>query len=320
MKRISVLLVVFMGFLLPTQAQTLDELKATKAEKEAQVAALNGEISGLAAQISAIDLGWKKGILGTLGLSANSFSNWYQKADANTSATTIGISINSFANLIEEKYFWRNNGNINLGWLKFVNDDDPVTADNGFEQTADVLNISSLYGYKVSDKWAISALGEYRTSVLSNFNNPGYLDIGAGATWTPQQNLVVVFHPLNYNFVFSDSDLSYESSLGCKVVADYTQSLPMGLAWKSNLSAFFSYKDISNLSNYTWVNSFSASIFNGVGLGFEFGLRGNKQESFNAVLADPDVVNPPADIDALDSGDNKVQTYWLFGVTYSIAK
>ena len=34
----------------------------------------------------------------------------------------------------------------------------------------------------------------------------GYLDAGVGATWTPVTDLVVVIHPLNYNFVFADND------------------------------------------------------------------------------------------------------------------
>jgi hypothetical protein len=93
---------------------------------------------------------------------------------------------------------------------------------------ADAFNITSLFGYKLSEKLAISTLGEYRTSMLDGkFNNPGYLDLGLGATWTPITDLVVVVHPLNYNFVFADDvdGFEYQSSLGAKVVADYTKAL-----------------------------------------------------------------------------------------------
>ena len=54
------------------------------------------------------------------------------------------------------------------------------TDDDSFQQATDVFNITSLYGYKLSDNFAISALGEYRTTFLSNFNDPGYLDLGVG--------------------------------------------------------------------------------------------------------------------------------------------
>ena len=66
---------------------------------------------------------------------------------------------------------------------------------------------------------------EYRTTLLDNFNDPGYLDLGLGATWTPAKNLVVVVHPFNYNFVFSSGDTVFESSMGTKIVADYTRQI-----------------------------------------------------------------------------------------------
>ena len=321
MKKVLLLFVMALCVSAISNAQTIEELKAQKAEKEAQIAALKGETGDLQAKIDALDPGgWKFGGITTLGLSVAEFSNWLQKADPNTSATTIGISGSAFANLIEDKYFWRNGLNLNLGWLKYVNEDDPATSNNGFEVTSDVLNITSLFGYRLNEKWAVSTLGEYRTAILDNFNNPGYFDIGAGATWTPYNSLVVVFHPLNYNFVIADDDVTYESSLGCKIVADYKQSLPMGVAWKSNLSAFLSYTDVPNLSNWTWVNGLSATVWNGIGVGFELGVRGNKQESFNAALVDPTIINKPETIGDLEDGDNDLQTYWLIGLTYSLAK
>ena len=102
-----------------------------------------------------------------------------------------------------------------------------------------------MFGYKLSDHWAASSLVEYRTSILDGrFNNPGYLDWGVGATWTPIKDLVVVIHPLNYNWVFADDgDVMFNSSLGAKVVADYKRKIAKGLNWKSNLSAFISYEN-----------------------------------------------------------------------------
>ena len=103
----------------------------------------------------------------------------------------------------------------NLNWVKLDNKDIGDDSDD-FNPTTDVFNISSLYGYKLSDKWAVSALGEYRTTLLDNFNDPGFLDLGVGATWTPLENLIVVIHPLNYNFVFAKNDAAFESSARCK--------------------------------------------------------------------------------------------------------
>ena len=92
----------------------------------------------------------------------------------------------------------------------------------------------------------------------------------------------------------------------------------MGINWRSNLSAFMSYSEFNNYSNWTWVNGFSANVWKGLGLGFELGLRSNKQEAYNAKVAadglDPEVFT----IGDLDSGDNPLQTYWVLGLTYNL--
>ncbi len=292
------------------QAQNVDELKAEKAAKEGQIAAIQSNVDAIQATLDAMP-GWRTGAFGTIGFSLSSFSDWYSKGSPNSSAGNIGLTVNGFANLLEEKFFWRNSGNINLGWVKFDDEDDPDDSDD-FEQATDVFNISSLYGRKLSEKFAISGLGEYRTTFLSNFNDPGYLDLGIGATWTPIPDMVVVFHPLNYNIVFSDNDDDiFQSSLGCKIVADYNKSLPKGISWRSNLSAFLSYEDMDNLTNWTWVNSLGMNIWKGIGVGFELGLRGNKQETLDYQ------VNTLGNTEmTFDNVDNKLQTYWLLGLSY----
>jgi len=67
--------------------------------------------------------------------------------------------------------------------VKLDNKDNPNDSDN-FEPTTDVFNISSLYGRNIAKNLAASALVEYRTTILNNFNDPGYLDAGIGFTWT----------------------------------------------------------------------------------------------------------------------------------------
>lgn len=295
------------------QAQTVEQLQAQKAAKEQELGTLKTQLADLTSKVDAIKAEvtgltdqltpyprWDVGALGTTGLSIAGFNNWFSKSTPNTSATTIGVTFNGFANLQQQKYFWRNGSNLSLGWLKF-DDKDKSDDTDGFQVAADAFNISSLFGYKLTEKLALSTLGEYRTAVLDGkFNDPGYLDLGVGATWTPAKDLIVVFHPLNYNFVFSKSDYDYQSSLGCKVVADYTRSIIKGIAWKSNLSAFLSYKD-SDLSNWTWINGFTTAV-KGVGVGLDIGLRSNKQEAL-----------------ALGKTDNPVQVYYLIGLSYALA-
>lgn len=308
MKTRLILSVLFVMSLSLGFAQTKEELQKQKAEKQAEADKFQAEANALQAQINALP-GWRTGAFGTIGGSLSNFSNWYAQGAANNSSGNIGFTVNAFANKIEDKYFWRNNLNVNLGWTKLDNKDNPLDSDD-FEATTDVFNLTSLYGRKLSDKWAASGLLEYRTTILNNFNDPGYLDLGVGFTWTPIQDLVVVIHPLNYNFVFADDDTIFNSSLGAKIVADYTRQIGK-VNFKTNLSAFQSYES-SNLSNWTWINSFSYTLWKGIGVGFDFGLRNNKQEALNYA------VNTLGNTTAtFDNVDNDLQSYYTIGLSYN---
>jgi hypothetical protein len=281
-------------------SQTKEELKTQKAEKQAEADKFQGEANAIQAQIDALP-GWRVGAFGTIGGSLSNFSEWYSQGAPNNSSGNIGITFNGFANKIEDKYFWRNALTTNLNWVKLDNKDIDTDSED-FESTTDVFNLSSLYGRKLSEKWAASGLMEYRTTLLDNFNDPGYLDLGVGATWTPLENLIVVIHPLNYNFVFSDSDAVFDSSMGAKIVADYTRQIG-AINFKTNFSTFQSYKD-GDLSNFTWTNSFSYKLWKMIGVGFDFALRSNKQEAANYQGT------------ALADADNKLQSYYTVGLSY----
>lgn len=332
MKKLSLLLALFFVGIVAVNAQSPAEvkeqakgLKAEKAEKQAKIDALQKEVNDLQAKIEKLP-GWRIGAFGTIGANLSGFDNWYSKEFKNSSAGNVGLTVNGLANYIQDKYFWRNGANVNLAWLKNDNLEDNIDSD--FESATDIFNLTSLFGYNLTKTIAASALAEYRSSVINNFNDPGYLDFGVGATWTPIQDLVVVVHPLNYNFVFSSGASEYESSMGAKIVADYTKQLLGKINFKTNLSAFQSYKS-GDLSNWTWINSFGYTLWKGIGVGLEFGLRQNKQEVFNNSLASYTALEEqvkagtiPAlpvgtTIPKLENTDNTLQSYWLFGLNYA---
>ncbi len=306
MKKCILALALIIGFGSLT-AQTKEELKALQKEKNDSIAVLKGKADAIQAEIDALP-GWRFKATGTIGGSISGFNNWYSKETPNSSVGNFGVNINAYADLIEEKYFWKNATNINIGWVKFDDKDDTSDSED-YEVATDVFSLSSLYGYKVSKNFAVSALMEYRSTLVNNFNDPGFLDLGVGGTWTPVSNLVVVIHPANYNFVFSSGDAQYDSTFGAKVVADYTKSFG-GLNVKSNLSVFLSYEG-SDFSNYTWTNSFSYTFWKSLGVGFDFGLRKNKQEALNYELGfDPDAT--------FETIDNDLQSYWLLGLNITL--
>jgi hypothetical protein len=302
MKRLfTCLVVVLIG--ISIQAQTTEELTAQKTAKETELATLQAQVAALEGEIATISQSlvtypyWDKGSGGIIGADINSFNNWASRGEnLNSSASNIGIAFNGFANKMGEGYFWRNNGQLTLGWQKFSKNAD---SDSKFEKTADVFNVQSLYGKKLSDKLAASALGELRTTFLDNSFDPAYIDLGVGFTWTPIPEFVAVFHPLNYNIIIADGNSNFESSLGCKVVADYARDLGKGVSYRTNLSGFLSYKDASGLSNYTWVNGLNFKVLGDLGVGIEYAIRRSKQETISL-------------------GDKHFQSYFLMGVSYNL--
>lgn len=301
MKNIVTLLIIFITATSSMYGQkTLEQLKAekvlleTKAEpliKEAD--AIKGEIEALNKQIAEFP-GWYKGASGILGANFLGRGDWFAAGDLrNSKATSISGTFTGFLNRLDDKYFWRNAAGLNLGWQKLRLGTE--TEEPKFEPVADVLNINSLFGYKLSAKIAASALGEYRTSVIKNFNDPGYLDLGVGITYTPMNNMVFVFHPLNYNFIFAKEESVFTPSLGCKIVGDYTTQIVDGLNWRTNLTGFLSYKSNDpSLHNGTWTNWFGFNIWKGIGVGAEVGLRYSEQEI------------------------DKLQNYYTIGLSYNL--
>ena len=307
MKKIVLLSIAWFLCIGGVTAQTLEELEAKKAVKKDTLARLQAEVKAIQGQIDALP-GWQIGAFGTIGINISNFKNWFQKEIPNSNGGAIGITINGYANYDDPKHFWRSAGTLNVGWVKFDDVDDPDDND-GYQQATDIFNLSSLYGKRLTKTVSISALIEYRSSILSNFNDPGYLDLGVGATWEPAKGLFVTVHPINANLVFADSESIFESTFGAKIVADYSREFSNGITFKSNFSGFLSYRDI-NRSNWTWTNTFSYTLWKGIGLGLEAGLRNNKQETL-----DYEINNIDEDA-TFDTIDNKLQSYFLAGITY----
>lgn len=291
---------LFCGGLL--KAQTLEELKTMKADKDAQIAALQGEAGDLQSQIDKFP-GWKTGMLGIVGFDLNGNNDWFAIDDPQSSSNGLGLNFTAFANHDNDKSFWRNTL---LANLKRTNsqqhpDSTSVTA------ITDALDIASLYGFKLSEKIAISVEGKYTSTVL-NLNKPGKLLLSAGITWTPIENLLVMIHPLAYEFNFPSG--AFSSAPGAKIGATYTKEIIPGVAWSTNLNAFLAYsgdkdsdpvKTSGDLSNWTWINGFTFSVFKGIGVGLNVGLRNDKQMALNR-----------------NQSTNPLQSYYTLGLAYTL--
>ena len=219
MKKIALVALTCLLGISGLSAQTLDELETLKKAKKDTLSRLEKEVKRIQKQIDELP-GWDLGAYGTIGFNIANFNNWFQKKVPNSAGGAIGITMNGYANFDNPTHFWRNAGTVNLGWVRFDDRDDPDDED-GYQVATDIFNISSLYGRKLKKSLAASGRMEYRSSLLNNFNDPGYLDLGLGGTWDPVKGLFVTVHPVNANLVFADAESVFESTFGAKLVANY---------------------------------------------------------------------------------------------------
>jgi len=325
MKKLFLLTLTVLTFgFASAQDMTLEEMKAQASELSAAISTNQASIDASQAKLDALQKkinmlsGWMTGLSGVVGLNFGGSNQWAGNPNPTATSQALAIGVTGFANRDQEKYFWNNKLIINKAWQKVEigNVSGGDLFDNG---TVDILNISSLYGYKLTDKIAVSALGEFNTS-LSNFLEPGTFDIGVGITWTPISNLVVVIHPLNYHVAWAGvgSPTSSAGAIGAKIRADYQDSftfLGNKIAWSSTLTSFIPYSGDENevvnkdkfgivdatnptrmagLFEYSWLNTFSFQVWKGIGVGATFGIR-------------------DADFEFDD-----LQTFYTLGLTYTL--
>ena len=182
-----------------------EELKASKKEKAKQIDSLDLKLDSLKNEIERLS-GWLTGLSTVVGFDFSEARDWRANENPNSSTSALTINLNSYANLLRDKSFWRNSAIVSLGWQSLDTDTkDDQRSPFLNERNTDLMQLSSLYGYRLSSTLASSILADLNTSVFS-FLAPGSLDFGLGATWTPNKpvNLAAVFNPLTLHFIFTD--------------------------------------------------------------------------------------------------------------------
>lgn len=105
----------------------------------------------------------------------------------------------------------------------------------GNRKTQDVINLSTNYGRSLGNNWYASVGASLITQFaagyddgnnpaatkLSNFMAPGYVNLGAGFTYRPNDNFTMTLRPANARWTFVlDKDLQYAGNYGLKEDGD----------------------------------------------------------------------------------------------------
>lgn len=145
---------------------------------------------------------------------------------------------------------WVGGGANNLGWLAGTNYNLTYKKDKnllenviilgygqndtkglGKRKSQDIINVSSNYGYEIGKNWYASAGAGLLTQFnkgfadgnnpsaarISNFMAPGYVNLGAGFTYRPNENFTATLRPANARWTFVlDKDLQLAGNYGLK--------------------------------------------------------------------------------------------------------
>ena len=145
-------------------------------------------------------------------------------------------------------------------------------SDVPFKKADDNLTLVSRYGYKIRDKWYLSALGDFRTQFYEGYNYdtdpatfisdimaPAYIKLGLGVTYsykfTDDQSFSLTFTPVNGRITLvMDDTLSARGEFGVEPGENVLFMGGMGLmmAFKKEL-----VKNISLSSMFTLFTPYS---------------------------------------------------------------
>jgi hypothetical protein len=156
--------------------------------------------------------GWKKGAIYSLGIGQGGSSNW--AAGAEKFSFSLAANMSLFANWKEGRSNWKNN--LDLGYA-LVN-----TTSQGVRKTDDKIDLYSKYGYDLTQKLALSFVGNLRSQFTAGYDYdylgkklkrktsgwfaPAYLILAPGFDYHPTSYFSIFFSPISSRFVFVTGD------------------------------------------------------------------------------------------------------------------
>lgn len=248
---------------------------------------------------SKVENPWKlKSSFGVNG-TQSSFVNWNAGGRNNISA--IGF-ISASANYSKNKWQWKNNLELALGGMKYL---DSTGRKQGFQKTDDKIDFATNVGYKIKDHWYGSFIGGFRTQFMdglaypndsvrvSTFMAPGYVNLSLGIDFTPNDNFSLFLSPASSkmtivndqvladagafgveNAVFSAnggvvSGKRFRAEFGAYLKMTYNKEIVKNVNLKSSLELFSNYannpQNIDVNANVLWnfkVNSWLSASLN----------------------------------------------------------
>ncbi|MDH8701524.1 hypothetical protein M2138_000870 [Dysgonomonadaceae bacterium PH5-43] len=212
------------------------------------------------------DHGWThSGVVG-ITFGQTSLSNWSAGGDNTVSGNFL---LNGSMNYLKDKWFWDNSLALQYGLVYSSSDD--------WKKSSDKINLTSVAGRNISNKWSASFLLNFHTqfakgynypdreNYLSKFMAPAYLDAALGFTYKPNANYSVFISPVTERATFVlddklsdagafgvDNGKKVKWETGAYLRATAKQTLWSDLSIISTLDMFTPYNDDFGNVNINW--------------------------------------------------------------------
>lgn len=302
-----------LGVCLAAQAQSnVSQDEAVKKFRDKAVSSLSKE---------GADTSWKVGGNYALQFNQAAYSNWQAGGMNSISGNTL---LTLFANYDEGgKWTWHNTLVLGYG---------VALQDTLFSKTDDRIELESRVDRKLSKKWGLSALLNFRSQFapgykepgrnvveISDFMSPGYLVVGLGFTYKPNSRLQIFMSPLTskQTFVLDDTlaaagafgvtpGSNYRHELGGYVNLNYKRKLMKNVELQGRLNLYSNY-----LEDPTLVDINSELIFF-----FKVNKYITANLSLNAIY-DHDVKFDTNDDGVIDGPRTQFREILAIGLTYN---
>jgi hypothetical protein len=212
---------------------------------------------------------WKQGVKVNVNLQQVGLTNW---AAGGESSFAVGTVIEGHINYEKDEIVWENNAKIGYGVIRNGG------GGNRFEKTDDILNISSKYSQKFSQKVLMSTSVNFKTQMdegfrfdkvagtderrrvfISDFMSPGYLQASLGLTYRDEKAFNTTIAPFTgrFTFVLNDSlsragafgitpEDKVRSEAGISWTGGYKKDIWENVKFETNFNLFSNYQKFPN--------------------------------------------------------------------------
>ena len=269
---------------------------------------------------------WIRGSLSTITFSQVSLTNW---AAGGENSSGINSFFSTFADFRKDRQKWQSSLDLGYGLLK--------QGDRGVQKSDDKINFVTKYGYQVTDdnnKWFYTVLLDFKTQfaegvsqdnpdiIISRFMAPGYLTIGTGIEFSPNEFVSLSFQPITGKITFvTDEDIvGLNGAYG--VEPEKTSRVELGSYFRFSYKQE-AFKNVNVDSRLELFTGYESESFGNIDVNWQNAIvmKINKYISanlFTQLLYDDDI---KIDIDknndgVIDASKQKIQFKSVFGVGF----